>query len=163
MQGHIDLLDVVEALVDIDLTIRARVIANCPTEVKPCEYIQQSFSDWANLQGGPCATITSWHMCKVSDQKTMQEFILRLEPDALAATSESSCRMLGIVIRINAHVDLISNNLRHTKCLCFSQRDIIDEAMGWVWQLYIVRGGEPGWDGTLTVSKVKLSYQFVWS
>lgn len=36
MQGHIDLLDVVEALVDIDLTIRARVIANCPTEVKRC-------------------------------------------------------------------------------------------------------------------------------
>lgn len=88
-----------------------------------------AISDQTDLQARPSATVTSWYMCKVSNQKTMQEFIVTLEPDTLAST----IGRLDDVSVVNAHVNLTSGDSSHTKCLCLRQRDVFDEAMSWVW------------------------------
>jgi hypothetical protein len=49
-------------------------------------------------------------MCKISNQKAVQELIFALEPDALASA-------VGNVSVVNAHVDLFSDHLRHAKGL----------------------------------------------
>jgi hypothetical protein len=92
-------------------------------------------SDQVNLQAWPSTAITSWYMCKVSNQKTMQELIVTLEPDTLAST----IGRLDDVSVINAHENLIPDDSCHTKGLCLRQRDVFDKAMGWVWQLSTVK------------------------
>jgi hypothetical protein len=94
-----------------------------------------AISDQIDLQARPCTAVTSWYMCKVSNQETMQELIVTLEPDTFAST----IGRLDDVCVINAHVNLISDDSSHTKCLCLRQRDVFDEAMGWVWRLRIVK------------------------
>ncbi len=132
MQRHVVLLDVVEALEDVDLAIGAVTIANCPTETKKGrEYASYSFPEGTNLQSWPSTTLTSRHMCKVSNQEPVQELIIALKPDALA--SNRGIGYDGDII--NAHVDLIVNDLRHTKRSGLGQRNVFDKAMGWVWQL----------------------------
>jgi hypothetical protein len=76
----------------IDLAIGASIITDCPTKVKICEYIEEAMSNWLDLQAGPSTTVTAWHMCKITNQKTMQKLILALEPDALSSRFESSRR-----------------------------------------------------------------------
>lgn len=65
----------------------------------------------------------------------MQELVVTLEPDTLA----SAIGLLDDVSVVDAHVDLISDDSSHTKCLCLRQRDVIDEAIGWIWQLRTVK------------------------
>lgn len=65
----------------------------------------------------------------------MQELIVTLKPDTLAST----IGRLDHGSVVNAHVNLLSDDFSHTKCLCPRQRDVIDEAIGWVWQLRTVK------------------------
>jgi hypothetical protein len=92
-------------------------------------------SDQIDLQAWPSTAITSWYMCKVSNQKAMQELIVTLEPNTLAST----IGRLDDVSVVNAHENLIPDDSSHTKCLCLRQRDVFDKAMGWVWQLSTVK------------------------
>jgi hypothetical protein len=93
-----------------------------------------AISDQINLQARPSTAVTSWYMCKVSNKKTVQEFIVTLKPDTLA----SAIGRLDDVSVVNAHVNLISDDSSHTKCLCLRQGDVVDEAIGWIWQLRTV-------------------------
>jgi len=65
-------------------------------------------------------------MRKVSNQEAMQEFIFALKPDALATAG-------GVVGIIDAQIDLLSDDLRHAKSLCFRERDVLNEAIGRIW------------------------------
>jgi hypothetical protein len=89
-------------------------------------------SNWIDLQAGPSTTVTTWHVCKIANQKTMQKLILALEPDALSSRFESSRGRRDDGGIINAHINSVSDNLGHTQCLSFGQRDVVHKAIGWI-------------------------------
>lgn len=82
-----------------------------------------------HLQTRPGSTITTRHVRKITNKNTMSKLMNRFNPNAIALSIDFVGENSSI---INAHVNLITDDLGQTKLLSISERDIVDVSIGWV-------------------------------